>query len=154
MDLIAMDVRGSTFRPSQQLNSGFKNRKMNYVGLNSWDDNIVIPCLFLSGSVFFFAFKRCLSDWLIEWWDGLQTSHKAEKKAIILGTTSIKKILNGHCPLSSDSPPTVGQDVDELICENSRKTRQNQAIAAWTLLSTKPEWFLMKAPKKIYLAFF
>ena len=24
--------------------------------------------------------------------------------------------------------PTVGQDVDELICENARKTRQNQAI--------------------------
>ena len=25
---------------------------------------------------------------------------------------------------------TVGQDGDELICENARKTRQNQAIAA------------------------
>ena len=25
-------------------------------------------------------------------------------------------------------PRTVGQDVDELICENARKTRQNQAI--------------------------
>ena len=48
----------------------------------------------------------------------------------------------------------MGQDGDELICENARKTRQNQAIAAWTLLSTKPEWFLTKASKKWFFCHF
>ena len=35
-------------------------------------------------------------------------------------------------------PPTVGQDVVELICQNARKTRQNEAIALSTLFSPKP----------------
>ena len=46
------------------------------------------------------------------------------------------------------TPPHSSPDVVELICQNARKTRQNEAIALWTLLSPKPEWFLMKVPPK------
>ena len=51
-------------------------------------------------------------------------------------------------------PPTVCQEADELICENARKKRQNEAITLWTLFSPEPELFFMKVSQKIIFGHF
>ena len=44
---------------------------------------------------------------------------------------------------------TVGQEAVELICQNARKTRQNEAFSLLPLLSTKMKLILMKVSKKM-----
>ena len=41
---------------------------------------------------------------------------------------------------------TVGQDVDELICQSERKMQQNATFYLCPLLSLKPDFFLMIVP--------
>ena len=38
------------------------------------------------------------------------------------------------------APPSVGQDVVELICQRERKTQQNATFYLWLFLSLKPEF--------------
>ena len=52
----------------------------------------------------------------------------------------------GYCP-NYLSPPTVGQEAVELICHNAQKTRQNQAMSLWPLLSTKTKLISKKVKK-------
>ena len=44
----------------------------------------------------------------------------------------------------------MGQVTNELICQNARKTRQNETIALWTLFSPKPGKKSIKVPQKKY----
>ena len=44
---------------------------------------------------------------------------------------------------------TVGQEAVELICQNARKTRQNQTLSLWPLLSTKMKLIWIKVSNKI-----
>ena len=41
------------------------------------------------------------------------------------------------------SPPTVGQDAVELICQSERETQQNATISLWPLFSTEMDLILM-----------
>ena len=43
---------------------------------------------------------------------------------------------------------TVGQEAVELICQNARKMRQNEAMSLWPLLTTKMKLIWMKVLKK------
>ena len=55
----------------------------------------------------------------------------------------------GIFPKCRPHPHTVGQEAVEFICQNARKTKQNETISLWPLLSTKIELILMKVSKKI-----
>ena len=43
----------------------------------------------------------------------------------------------------------MGEEAVELICKNAQKTKQNETISLWPLLSTKIELILMKVSKKV-----
>ena len=49
---------------------------------------------------------------------------------------------------------TVGQDVDELICQSERKMQQNATFYLWPLLSLKLDFFLIMVPKNIICCHF
>ena len=48
---------------------------------------------------------------------------------------------------------TVGQDVDELICQSERKMQQNATFYLWPLLSLKLDFF-DDSPKQVIFGHF
>ena len=43
----------------------------------------------------------------------------------------------------------MGQEAVELICQNARKTKQNETISLWPLFSTKMKLILKKVLNKL-----
>ena len=50
--------------------------------------------------------------------------------------SACEQVLQNN-PGRGQTPPTVGQEAVELICQNARKMRQNEAMSLWPLLTTK-----------------